>query len=544
MRFWLWIVLLIVFNIWLGSFINVSFFFDIFVMIPLLIIVLSFLITLYNFKAFKRLLPIPARGNHRRLQQLNMDSSQIEKLKFRRIDAFYIPSVPDCIIHVFKHEAYPIFAYHHHFGIKRTIEFTTAFKNQISLSTCSDNSAGNFPRPETELLQVFDGLDVELLLDEHIKAVNFLQMNGVEPFDFPQKDFRKHFLDDINRQNKHIQSFSFWPVQMLFWILTKPGKKFAFPLEDQANSAIYHSESDRRHQIALKHLLDKTESSPKYNILFNGSILDGQDIETVKRNLSKLFNVDVGKIENLYQGDNKVIKKNVDQQLAKKYKNAFYKAGANCTVQKTTASRLIPLTNQENGHVKHSKIIKEEKIGCFAYALAFSSFIPLWGVPMGLISIILGWVKRKSGGWKIALIGGLGVLFTIVSYSGSLFLLDLFKKDGRLNKVTSETAQHNLTELVRSIEFYKLQHGDFPISLDQLEENSDDFIWIIDVTDTDFSGEEPRNYYYELDSSGSFYYLLSIGPDGQMATEDDIFPSISEDELGSLGYRRKQTSLF
>ena len=100
--------------------------------------------------------------------------------------------------------------------------------------------------------------------------------------------------------------------------------------------------------------------------------------------------------------------------------------------------------------------------------------------------------------------------------------------------------QQHLTKLVESIEFYKLRYNHYPESLYQLKNDSQEHIWIWDAAEQKSSNKEPRIYFYEVDSSGTFYYLLSTGADGLLLTEDDIYPTISESEATNLGYRIKK----
>jgi hypothetical protein len=71
----------------------------------------------------------------------------------------------------------------------------------------------------------------------------------------------------------------------------------------------------------------------RYRILFGGKIAKGRDVEEVKRNLTSLFKLAGGKIEQFFTGRQVVIKKNLSFQSAMKYKVAFETAGAVCRVQ-------------------------------------------------------------------------------------------------------------------------------------------------------------------------------------------------------------------
>lgn len=74
-------------------------------------------------------------------------------------------------------------------------------------------------------------------------------------------------------------------------------------------------------------------SDELFEIAISGEILDGENPEDVKARIGKMFNADEAKIAQLFSGNRVVIKKNVDQQTAEKYKNALNKAGAVCEIK-------------------------------------------------------------------------------------------------------------------------------------------------------------------------------------------------------------------
>jgi hypothetical protein len=66
----------------------------------------------------------------------------------------------------------------------------------------------------------------------------------------------------------------------------------------------------------------------KYNLVFQGQILNGASLEEVKTRVAELFKADAKKTAVLFSGKPIVIKKNLDTDTAQKYLNAFKKAGA------------------------------------------------------------------------------------------------------------------------------------------------------------------------------------------------------------------------
>jgi len=71
----------------------------------------------------------------------------------------------------------------------------------------------------------------------------------------------------------------------------------------------------------------------KYNIVFYGKINLGWDIEGVKKNLSGLVKKDAKNIDSLFSGKPFILKKNIDRQIADKFKTVFEKTGALCEIQ-------------------------------------------------------------------------------------------------------------------------------------------------------------------------------------------------------------------
>jgi uncharacterized protein YbjQ (UPF0145 family) len=66
----------------------------------------------------------------------------------------------------------------------------------------------------------------------------------------------------------------------------------------------------------------------KYNLVFNGEILEEHQIEDVKQKLAPLLKTDEKGIERLFSGKSTVIKKDVDYETAMKFRKAFKKIGA------------------------------------------------------------------------------------------------------------------------------------------------------------------------------------------------------------------------
>jgi hypothetical protein len=73
-------------------------------------------------------------------------------------------------------------------------------------------------------------------------------------------------------------------------------------------------------------------SDQLFEVAFSGQISEGANLEEVKARVGKMFNADDAKLAQLFSGKRIVIKKNIDQATAAKYKTALNRAGAECEV--------------------------------------------------------------------------------------------------------------------------------------------------------------------------------------------------------------------
>ena len=71
--------------------------------------------------------------------------------------------------------------------------------------------------------------------------------------------------------------------------------------------------------------------SQRYNIIFEGKIADGVDIEIAKGNLQRLFKTDRATVDKLFSAKRTVLKKDLPAETVKKYQAALTNAGVECT---------------------------------------------------------------------------------------------------------------------------------------------------------------------------------------------------------------------
>jgi hypothetical protein len=176
----------------------------------------------------------------------------------------------------------------------------------------------------------------------------------------------------------------------------------------------------------------------------------------------------------------------------------------------------------------------QEKLGTFPRVIGGMSYIPLLGVPFGIIAIIWGLVTKKLGGKRLAAIGAGGIAVTVVLY-GSLFYFGFVQRGGVYDDLRVKLGQTTINSLVPVIEFYKVQNGKYPESLEALQKSlpKDSFTSTFDPTIVG-PGTKPRYFYYER-VGDDHYFLRGLGADGQPFTADDIVPEIPSAPGSKLG---------
>lgn len=78
--------------------------------------------------------------------------------------------------------------------------------------------------------------------------------------------------------------------------------------------------------------------------------------------------------------------------------------------------------------------------------------------------------------------------------------------------------------LIPLVEFYKIENGDYPDSLQQLSKKTR---WIFTADPTQLNHLQ-KTVYFQYAHLGDHYTLFSVGPDGIAHTSDDIFPVIPD----------------
>lgn len=73
--------------------------------------------------------------------------------------------------------------------------------------------------------------------------------------------------------------------------------------------------------------------SETYNVVFTGELLDGFDLDSVQRAFANIFKLNQEKVNNYFNGQPKVLKKDVSHEVAAKYKSRIESVGGKIKIQ-------------------------------------------------------------------------------------------------------------------------------------------------------------------------------------------------------------------
>jgi len=203
------------------------------------------------------------------------------------------------------------------------------------------------------------------------------------------------------------------------------------------------------------------------------------------------------------------------------YNGEFYLIPTHYFLSQNEAVNFFSIIN--NGLLK---VKAKPKTAKRFYNWGWLGLIPNVGFVMGIILIIRGIFQFKN--LKLILIGVADILFTICFW----WILDntIFLYPDR-DLVSTE-----LNNLVKDIEFYKVEHGTYPDKLYQIKNNYDSpMLQDLFVRRT----KEPGQGYFTYYKIGDKYTIFSVGRDRIPNTADDIYPTIQITDSSKIGLIRK-----
>ena len=196
------------------------------------------LVFLFNSRASRKLWPIPERGYDRRRGELGRDEHDIFRLGFVKTDEFYLKTISDVVVYVYKHRAEPVELYLYHLGVSRGCDFVTRFEGDITLTTATAKSAGALKRPPKRLLQIFPGENYDALLGAHRRAVAFIGHHGLAAVEQPASALRALFVKSMQEFHERGRSERFFLVRFAGGLASSSGQNYRKLLEQQYPSGL------------------------------------------------------------------------------------------------------------------------------------------------------------------------------------------------------------------------------------------------------------------------------------------------------------------
>ena len=184
----------------------------------------------------------------------------------------------------------------------------------------------------------------------------------------------------------------------------------------------------------------------------------------------------------------------------------------------------------------------DKKLGTFPLVMASMSFIPMIGVLFGSIALIWGACSSNKEAKKLVVLGACGIGFNAILIGMLVYYL-FIQKGALLTPVVSERETVQLTSLVKSVEFYRVQHGHYPESLQKLNDDSSPTSVVASTSLFVITHDFARIHYELKDSDQTHYYLLNVGKDGKPFTGDDVVPSLQLAPGSQVGLLIHESSL-
>jgi len=125
--------------------------------------------------------------------------------------------------------------------------------------------------------------------------------------------------------------------------------------------------------------------------------------------------------------------------------------------------------------IKTEDFNPKEKVSWLIFIPAIASLIPFVGVPFAISALLWGIADWRVGGRKAVTLASLGFLVTMLS--GLYFYSTVGKllNSPAYEDILRGNSQTSLSHLVRYIEYYRLGHGYYPSSLNDLKEKDINF---------------------------------------------------------------------
>lgn len=206
------------------------------------------------------------------------------------------------------------------------------------------------------------------------------------------------------------------------------------------------------------------------------------------------------------------------------------------------SSLLIPkkyFNSHEEADSFYNKVFKNferklaqpnNKKGSHLYYWGLVGLLPNFGLIAGIILLYKGLFSYHNR--KLVVIGIADILFTIAFWIVIIYETNHGNLFSDTNKMMAQT---QINSIVKELEFYKIQNGSYPDSLEQIE-NVNGFIGIHDPF---LSANEGNKADYTYKRVRDKYILFSIGADRAPNTNDDIYPTVTNGDTTKFGLIRR-----
>ena len=186
----------------------------------------------YTFRKSLDFEAIPAKDFPDRLTQLDENSRKFSQLGFVKFDEFLLRTSTNVVAYIYQHQTEPIYLCNYHFGQFEFSDLVTSFEDDFTLTTADTKKAGNVPRPNENMLQIFDGRPIDELLSHHLQAIQFLQTQGFSPKQLFPESFRTVFLKSYFEVGKKVTSLAS-PAKLVYWMASGVNKKYCKTVQQQ-----------------------------------------------------------------------------------------------------------------------------------------------------------------------------------------------------------------------------------------------------------------------------------------------------------------------
>ena len=183
--------------------------------------------------ALSKLEPIREDDWRSCLDEVEADAAELGELGFERMDGFCLPTLPESVVLLFAHGVEPVTAALYVFRAGRTIEINTIFTRGVQLATTNSRHGGLPMVPMGWLRQIFPGKAMRELMAEHVRAVKFVQSQGLTPVRIAPSDLRERFVADGRQAITHVEKSWFWPLKAFYGHFLGVGQKCRRRIEDQ-----------------------------------------------------------------------------------------------------------------------------------------------------------------------------------------------------------------------------------------------------------------------------------------------------------------------